>query len=265
MDLGLAGKTALVGGGSRGMGLAIARDLAAEGARVVIAARDQSAIDAAVAGIAASGGRVSGISADMFSEGGVASAVRHCTDSFGSAPDIAIANVYGTARYDFDSADNDAFRAGYDQIVMSTVYLARAVLPAMKAKRWGRIVTIGSFCAKKPHWHIPLVVDNVTRAGAVSLSKSLSNEVGRYGITVNTIGPGFIDTDMAVEWMRAMAIEQGQDPDMDRAARDATIPVGRNGRPEEISAACVFLCSRQASYITGQLLMVDGGLVPSPV
>ncbi|WP_156681315.1 SDR family oxidoreductase [Sphingomonas profundi] len=265
MDLGLAGKVALVGGGSRGIGLAVAKDLAAEAAHVVIAARDRTAIDAAVADITASGGKASGISADMFSEEGVSQAVRHCVTEFGSMPDIAIANVYGTARYSFDEAGNEVFRAGYEQIVMSTVYLARAVLPSMKTKRWGRIVTIGSFCAKKPHWHIPLIVDNVTRAGAVSLSKSLSNEVGRYGITVNTVGPGFIDTEMAVEWMRAMAVEQGKDPDADRATRDATIPIGRNGRPDELSAACVFLCSERASYITGQLLMVDGGLVPSPV
>ena len=76
-------------------------------------------------------------------------------------------------------------------------------------------MSICSFCAKKPHWQIPLIVDNVTRAGAVSLSKSLSNEMGRFGITVNTIGPGFIDTEMAVDWMRSMSIEQGKDPDLD--------------------------------------------------
>jgi len=263
MDFGIAGKIALVSGGSRGMGRAVAEDLAAEGARVVIAARTQETIDAAVADIAAAGGEACGIAADMFTEAGVAQAVQHCRDRFGSAPDIAIANVYGTARYTFDEADDDAFRGGYDQIVMSTVRLARAVLPAMKEKRWGRIVTIGSFCAKKPHWHVPLIVDNVTRAGAVALSKSLSNEVGRYGITVNTVAPGFIDTEMAVDWMRSMAIEQGKNPDADRAERDASIPIGRNGRPDEFAGACVFLCSERASYITGQLIMVDGGLVGS--
>lgn len=264
MKLGIAGKVALVSGGSRGMGRAVAEELAAEGASVVIASRTQETIDEVLAGIKAAGGKASGIAVDMCSEEGVNRALKHCVSSFGSAPDIAIANVYGTARYNFDEAGNDVFQAGYQQIVMSAVYLARAVLPSMKAKRWGRIVTIGSFCAKNPHWHVPLIVDNVTRAGAVSLSKSLSNEVGGYGITVNTIGPGFIDTDMATEWLRAMAIEQGKDPDTDREARNAKIPVGRHGRTDEIAAACVFLCSERASYITGQLIMVDGGLVGTP-
>jgi 3-oxoacyl-[acyl-carrier protein] reductase len=264
MKLGLEGKVALVSGGSRGMGRAVAMELAAEGASVVIAARTQETIDEVVAAIKAAGGQASGVAVDMYSEEGIARAVHYCVSNFASTPDIAIANVYGTARYNFEEAGNDIFQSGYQQIVMSAVYLARAVLPSMKEKRWGRIVTIGSFCARQPHWAVPLIVDNVTRAGAVSLSKSLSNEYGRYGITVNTVGPGYIDTEMATGWLSAMATEQGKDPDTDRAQRNAKIPTGRHGRPDEIAAACTFLCSERASYITGQLLLVDGGLVASP-
>ena len=149
-------------------------------------------------------------------------------------------------------------------IFLSAMYLARAVVPGMKARGWGRIVTIGSFCVKKPHWHIPLIVDNVTRAGAAALNKSLSNELGGHGITVNTVAPGFIATEMALAWMAELAREQGQDPAAAAAALDATIPLKRQGTSEEIGATVAFLCSQRASYITGQVVMVDGGLVGTP-
>jgi 3-oxoacyl-[acyl-carrier protein] reductase len=207
------------------------------------------------------GGKAAGLSVDLYTEPGVAKAGDYCRDVFGGAPDIAISNVYGTDRYTFESATTDLFLEGYQQIVMSAVHLARAVLPSMKERGWGRVVTIGSFCAKKPHWHIPLVVDNVTRAAAVALSKSLSNEYSAFGITVNTVAPGFIATDMAQVWMQTLAREQGKDVAEEENARNALIPAGRSGTPEEIAAACVFLCSAPASYISGQLIMVDGGLV----
>lgn len=263
MDLGINGRIALVGGGSKGMGRAAAEALAREGARVVVVARGQEAIDATVEAIAQNGGTATGLSADLYGDAGVAAAVQHCKGTFGASPDIAIANVYGADRHTFESADAQVFQDGYDRIVKSTIHLARAVLPDMKLRGWGRLVTIGSFCAKKPHWHIPLIIDNVTRAAAIALSKSLSNEYGGHGITVNTIAPGFIATDMAVDWMQQMALEQGRDPEADSQALNAGIPVGRQGRPDEIGSACAFLCSDLASYITGQLLMVDGGLVGS--
>lgn len=264
MDLGLKGKVALVSGGSKGMGRATAEELAREGARVLVVARGQEAIDATVAAIRSAGGDAQGFSADLTDPRAVQGAVDACISHFGAEPDIAVANVYGTARYDFGTATPDVFREGYELLVMSAVHLARAVIPGMKRKGWGRILTIGSFCVKKPHWHIPLIVDNVTRAAAVALSKSLSNELGRFGITVNTVAPGFIATDMAVAWMAEMAREQGQDPAAAARALDATIPLGRQGRSEEIAAAAAFLCSARASYITGQLVMVDGGLVGAP-
>lgn len=264
MDLGLDGKVALVSGGSKGMGRAAAEELAREGAKVLVVARAQDAIDETVASIRAAGGTAEGLSADMTNPDGIAEAVARCRASFGSDPDIAVANVYGTARLNFDTATPRDFRDGYDMLVMSALHLAKAVVPGMKARKWGRIVTIGSFCVKKPHWQVPLLVDNVTRAGAAALSKSLSNELGTFGITVNTVAPGFIATDMALAWMDEMAREQGHDPAAAAKALDATIPVGRKGTSEEIAAAVTFLCSQRASYITGQLIMVDGGLVGAP-
>lgn len=264
MDLGLGGKVALVSGGSKGMGRAAAEDLAREGARVLVVARGQEAIDETVAAIRAAGGVAEGLSADMTAPAGIASAIAMCRDRLGGEPDIAVANVYGTARLNFDTATSSDFQQGYDLLVMSAVHLAHGVVPGMKARGWGRIVTIGSFCVKKPHWQVPLIVDNVTRAAAAALSKSLSNELGRYGITINTVAPGFIATDMALAWMDEMAREQGHDPATAAAALDATIPVGRKGTSEEIAAAVTFLSSARASYITGQLIMVDGGLVGTP-
>ncbi len=264
MDLGLRDKVALVSGGSKGMGRAVAEELAREGARVLVVARGQEAIDATVAGIRAAGGIAEGLSADMTSQEGIAIANVRCRESLGGEPDIAIANVYGTARLSFDSAMPQDFRDGYELLVLSALQLAQSVVAGMKRRRWGRIVTIGSFCVKKPHRHIPLIVDNVTRAAAAALNKSLSNELGAHGITVNTVAPGFIATEMATAWMAAMAREQGEDPAAAAAALDTTIPIGRQGTPEEIAAAVAFLCSERASYITGQMMMVDGGLVGAP-
>lgn len=264
MDLGLAGKVALVSGGSKGMGRSVAEELGREGAKVLVLARGQDAIDETVAAIRSDGGGAHGLSVDMTDPDAIRETIAQCVRIFGSEPDIAVANVYGTARYTFDTAGPEIFREGYEMLVMSAVHLARAVVPAMKRKRWGRIVTIGSFCVKKPHWQVPLIVDNVTRAAACAFSKSLSNELGTYGVTVNTIAPGFIATEMALAWMDEMAREQGMEPEAAARALDATIPVGRKGTSEEIAATAAFLCSERASYITGQLIMVDGGLVGAP-
>jgi 3-oxoacyl-[acyl-carrier protein] reductase len=258
MDFGIAGKVALVSGGSKGMGRAIAEDLAREGCKVVIAARGQEAIDTTLAAIEGSGGSASGVSADMTTQQGVQQAVAHATKTFGE-PDIAIGNVYGPTDGKFDEASDEAFRRSYEHIVMSAVFLARAVLPGMRRRGWGRIVTITSVCVKEPHHKSPLITANVTRVGVTAFNKTLADEVGRQGITVNCVAPGGFFTDRFRSYYKKQAESQGKVFDEATAMLSDTVPVGRWGRPEEIAAATAFLCSTRASYITGQTIVVDGG------
>ena len=253
MDLGLRDKVALVSGGSKGMGRAAAEELAREGARVLILARGQDAIDDTVAAIRAGGGVAEGLSVDMTDPSSIANALAHCRKCFGGEPDIAVANVYGTARLSFDSATPDDFRTGYELLVLSALHLAHAVVPGMKQRGWGRIVTIGSFCVKKPHWHIPLIVDNVTRAGAAALNKSLSNELGPHGITVNSIAPGFILSNPTSVAQYERYGEEG------RRKLVESIATRRLGRPEDIANGVLFFVAEESSWVTGQVLSIDGG------
>jgi 3-oxoacyl-[acyl-carrier protein] reductase len=135
----------------------------------------------------------------------------------------------------------------------------------MQEKKWGRIVTIGSMCARMVHRHIPRAAANTYRLAGIGLSKQLSDEFGRDGITVNTIGTGSILTPAFLETFGGVAEKEGKTFAQVEAEKAADIPVGRLGRPEEMAAAAVFLCSDRASFITGQLLLVDGGRVQSPL
>jgi 3-oxoacyl-[acyl-carrier protein] reductase len=258
MDLGIRGKVALVSGGSKGIGRAIADELAREGARVLVAARGQEAIDAAVAAIRANGGVASGCSADLATQDGVERAVAAARSAFGS-PDIAISNVYGPTHGRWDETQNDDFRAAYDQMVMSVVWLTRAVVPDMKKRGWGRLVNVGSICAKEPHRELPLLTANVTRVGVVALQKSLSAELGKYGITVNTLATGGFLTDRFRAYFEKRAAERGVA--YETLLERPDVPVGRLGTPEEMAAVAAFLCSTRASYVTGQMIVVDGGKV----
>ena len=258
MDFGIAGKTALVSGGSKGIGRAIAEDLAREGARVLVVARGQEAIDATVEAIRREGGEAAGCSADLTTADGVDTAVAAAREAF-DAPDIAISNVYGPTHGLFDETSDDDFREAYDHMVLSVVRLTRAVVPEMKKRGWGRLVNIGSICVKQPHRELPLLSANVTRVGVVGLNKSLSAELGRFGITVNTLATGGFLTDRYRAYFEKRSQEQGVP--LEQMLERPEIPVGRLGRPEEMAAVCSFLCSSRASYVTGQTIVVDGGSV----
>jgi 3-oxoacyl-[acyl-carrier protein] reductase len=260
MDLGIAGKVAFVEGGSMGMGRATAELFAREGCRVVIAALEEhkDSIDETVEAIVAAGGEAIGVAGDLTREDDVQRAVAAATEAFGS-PDIAVANVGGPGPGYFDDVRNEDFIAGFQSMAMSMVYLARAVIPHMRAQKWGRIVNLGSGAAKEPPPELPHILANTTRAAVVPLNKSLSNEYGQDGITINTIATGYIGTQRMRNYYEHRAAERGVSTEELVAVLTANVPMRRIGTPEEMAGVIVFLCSQLAGYITGEFIAVDGG------
>lgn len=258
MDLGIAGKVALVFGGSKGIGLGCAHAFAAEGCPVVIAARTQSTIDAAVADVRAAGGQAAGISADCTTKDGIVRAVKAAADAFGP-PDILIFNVDSGPKGSFLDVDDEVFAAANTNNVMAFRWAVLAVVPHMREKGWGRILTIGTNSVKAPHRKLPRAAQNTYRVGALALSKTLSAELGPLGITVNTLGTGAIATPQFREVFTKIAEAEGRTYEEHVAERVRAWPVPRMGTPEDMAAAAAFLCSDRAGFITGQVLVVDGG------
>jgi len=259
MDLGIAGKVAFVSGGSKGMGRATSELLAAEGVRVIVAARGKEAVDETVEAIRTRGGQATGVSADLTKAADVASAVAEGTEAFGP-PDIAITNVHGPGPGDFFDLSDDQFIAAFREMTLSVVYLTRLVVPHMKQQGWGRLVNIGSGAAKEPPPELAHMLANTTRASVVTLQKSLANELGQFGITVNTLGTGWFGTDRMYDYIDALAGKHGSTRDAVLTPFTSAIPARRVGRPEEMAAVVVFLCSVGAGYLTGEFINVDGGI-----
>jgi 3-oxoacyl-[acyl-carrier protein] reductase len=258
MDLGLSGRPALVAAASRGLGKACAMSLAAEGARVAICARDPEALETAREEIvSASGSAVMGISADVSVEEGARRFVREAAAELGGCQ-ILVANAGGPPAGRFDDLGDEDFRKALDLTLFSTLRMAREALPFMREAGYGRIVILSSSAVKQP---IPnLILSNSIRAAVIGWAKTLADEVGADGITVNAVMPGRVMTDRARWLVEQQARATGRSLEDELDARIEEIPLGRYGHPEEIGDVVAFLASERAAYVTGVSLLVDGGL-----
>lgn len=257
MDLGLSGKVALVGGSSRGLGRAVATELAAEGADVVICARGEEALEEARAEIEAeTGGSVAAVAADLSTTEGIDAVVEGARRAFGPV-DILCTNTGGPPAGSFEAHDIETWRSAERLLLESVVELVRRVLPNMKDRGWGRIVTITSIAVKQPVQN--LILSNSMRAAVTGLARTLANEVAPRGVTVNNVMPGYTHTARLEE----LAGASGEDDDdaFERWTRE--IPMGRIGQPRELAALVAFLASERAGYITGTSIPVDGGWIRS--
>jgi 3-oxoacyl-[acyl-carrier protein] reductase len=255
MDLGLKGKVALVTAASKGMGRASAMGLAAEGARVVMCARTESDLKTAAEDIRAkTKAEVLAIPADVTKKDDVSALVERAMKTFGGV-DILVANAGGPPRGYFEDMSDEQWQGAFDVSLLSVVRLIRGVLPSMKARRWGRILTIQSVSVKQP---IPeLLLSNAVRPGVAGMMKTLAGQLGKDGITVNTVCPGKIMTDRFLGGQKLSGLSR--EDFLARAVED--VPVARIGTPEEFANVVVFLASERASYVTGVAVQVDGGLV----
>lgn len=265
MDLGIAGKIAVVTAGSHGIGRSIAEELGRNGCRVVVVARGQARLDETVAAIKAEGGEAMSVSADLLDHGSYPRIVAEVTAKYGT-PDIAIYAPVAPPAGSFDDFTDEDFDKSYFSVVKGFANFVRAMAPGMKEKRWGRIITIGSGTGKVParfttlNFHYALA--NTNRPAALGLSRTIADELGPFGITVNTVPPGFIETgDNYEDFFRPSAERLGQTYEEFMAHELKRIPLQRFGKPEEVSGLCAFLCSQQAGYITGQYIVVDGGVM----
>ena len=259
MDLGLRGKVALVAASSKGLGLAAARELAAEGASLVMCARGEAALESARRAIVdESGPDVLSIAADVATTEGVEQVTRAALDRFGHV-DILVINAGGPPAGTFDKHDWNAWQAAVDLTLRSAVELTRAVLPGMRERRWGRIVAVNSIAAKQPVDN--LMLSNSVRAAVTGFLRTLANEVAPDGITVNTILPGYTRTERVTHLAEANAKKEGVDQKEILGRFEREIPMRRLGEPREFGALAAFLCSERASYITAQSIAVDGGWI----
>lgn len=261
MDLGLKDRIAIVAASSRGLGKACALELAREGARVVICGRDPASLAATAGEIsAATGAEVLPVEADLIQGAQIQRLVQEALARFGRI-DILVTNNGGPPAGYFRDFDDEAWLAAHQLTLLSAVRLIRAVLPAMRAQKWGRIINITSVSVKQPIDN--LLLSNVYRPGVIGLAKTLSAQVAAEGITVNNVAPGYTRTGRVLDLAQARAAGGTQTIEEVLAGTVAGVPMQRMGEPGELAALVAFLASERAAFITGATIQVDGGYVAS--
>lgn len=256
MELGIAGRTALVCGASEGLGLACAQALAREGVNLVIVARRPGPLDEAAANLrAAHAVRVRAIACDITTAAGQEAALEACP-----CPDILVTNAGGPPPGDFRELRRDQWLSALNANMLTPIALMKATVDYMIEQAFGRIVNITSAAVKAP---IPeLALSNGARGGLTGFTAGLARQVAPHGVTVNNLLPGLFSTARMDKLMLAQAAARAVSPEQMTERQRAAIPAGRFGRPDEFGAACAFLCSVHAGYVTGQNLLLDGGAYP---
>jgi 3-oxoacyl-[acyl-carrier protein] reductase len=259
MDLGLENKVAMVGGASKGLGYAVARALAAEGARVSIASRDPDGIRKAADALTRDTGRgVLAVSADLSKARGIEQWHAATVEQYGGV-DLLFANTGGPPAGTALGFDDAAWQSAFELLLLSVIRAVRLVVPSMRARGGGAIVVGTSSTVREPFPNLAL--SNVMRAGVTAFVKTLSSELAPDRIRVNTLLPGRIATDRLTYLDEANAKKAGIAPEEQRQRALATIPLGRYGDPDEFGRVGAFLLSEAAAYVTGAAVQVDGGLV----
>lgn len=263
MDLGIRDKVALVAASSKGLGRAIAEELAAEGVNLVMCARGVDALrDAAKSIRDRTGVTVIDVAADVSDQAGLTRVTAAALEKFGRV-DILVNNSGGPPSGPFESYTPEMWESATRLLLFSVVGFTRALLPGMKDRGWGRILNVTSIAVKQPIEG--LMLSNSLRAAVTGFARSLANEVAPFNVTVNNLMPGYTRTDRMEQLGRAAAERSGV-PIKDTFAKwEKEIPMGRLGEPREFAALAAFLASERASYITGSSIAVDGGWIRSLV
>lgn len=259
MDLGLDGRVAVVGASSRGLGRAVARRLAAEGADVVVNARGEERLRETADEIRdETDASVVPVPADLSEEDGARRVVDRALDAFDRI-DVLVTNAGGPPAGPFEEHGMEDWRRAVELTLESALRLTRGVLPGMKDRGWGRILNITSIAVKQPV--DGLVLSNSVRAAVTGMARTLANEVAAHGITVNNVMPGYTRTRRTEELARTIAEKEGITEREARARWEEEIPAGRLAEPEEFASLVAYLASERASYITGTSVPVDGGWI----
>ncbi len=257
MNLGLEGRVAIVCGASKGMGFASSQALAQHGVKVLMVARDQSALEAAAKAIADEGGVVEAYAGDVRNPDLAQRTVDRCKELWGPV-DILLNNAGGPPMGSFLEHDGGAWEAAIQTNLLSVVRFCKAVAPDMKAKNWGRIISITSTVAKEPS--PAMVLSATTRAGVSAFSKALAIELAQFNISVNVICPGGVLTDRLVSLLQARAEREKREYQEILIETQASIPAKRFAEPQEIADVILFLASERGGYVNGVSLSVDGAL-----